>query len=175
MPHLHLSLQAGDDMILKRMKRRHTRDDAVALCRRIRALRPDVVFGADLIAGFPTETEAMFANTLALIEDCDLTFLHVFPYSQRKGTPAARMPQVPVAERRARARRLRAAGAAALQRHLEAQRGRRADVLIEEDGAGHTAHYAPVTIIDAAPVPGTIVAAEIVGVAQGKLTGRLAA
>ncbi|HSR71119.1 MAG TPA: tRNA (N(6)-L-threonylcarbamoyladenosine(37)-C(2))-methylthiotransferase MtaB, partial [Kiloniellales bacterium] len=110
MPHLHLSLQSGDDMILKRMKRRHGRAQAVALCEEIRALRPDVVFGADLIAGFPTETEAMFRNSLSLVEDCGLTYLHVFPYSARPGTPAARMPQLPVALRRERAARLRARG-----------------------------------------------------------------
>jgi threonylcarbamoyladenosine tRNA methylthiotransferase MtaB len=131
MPHLHLSLQAGDDMILKRMKRRHSRAEAVALCDELRALRPDIVFGADLIAGFPTETEAMFDNTLKLVEDCGLTWLHVFPYSARKGTPAARMPQLPVALRKERAARLRAAGAAALDRFLEAQHGKSASVLIE--------------------------------------------
>src|SRR3546814_13641332 len=105
MPHLHLSIQAGDDMVLKRMKRRHLRADAIACCARARALRPDVTFGADLIAGFPTETDAMFENSLALVADCDLTWLHVFPYSARKGTPAARMPQVPGDLRRERAAR----------------------------------------------------------------------
>ena len=114
MPHLHLSLQASDDMILKRMKRRHLRDDAIRFCEEARRLRPDMVFGADLIAGFPTETEEMFGNSLKLIEDCGLTFLHVFPFSPRKGTPAARMPQLPGPVIRERASRLRAAGEAAL-------------------------------------------------------------
>jgi len=132
MPHLHLSLQAGDDMILKRMKRRHSRAEAVALCDELRQLRPGIVFGADLIAGFPTESDAMFENSLKLVEDCGLTWLHVFPYSARKGTPAAKMPQLPLAVRKARAARLRAAGDAALSRFLEAQSGTTASVLIEK-------------------------------------------
>ena len=134
MPHLHLSLQAGDDMVLKRMKRRHDRAYAVAFCRDLRSKRPDIVFGADLIAGFPTETEAMFENTLALVEDCGLTHLHVFPYSPRPGTPAANMPQVEAALVKDRARRLRLAGDAALCRHLEAQLGRTLRVLTERGG-----------------------------------------
>jgi threonylcarbamoyladenosine tRNA methylthiotransferase MtaB len=145
MPHLHLSLQAGDDMILKRMKRRHSRADAIAFCQRARRLRPDVAFGADIIAGFPTETEAMFANTLDLVEECDLTFLHVFPYSERPGTPAARMPALPMAERKARAQRLRTAGDAALARFLDRRVGRALAVLVEKDGFGRSEHYAPVT------------------------------
>jgi threonylcarbamoyladenosine tRNA methylthiotransferase MtaB len=157
MPHLHLSLQAGDDLVLKRMKRRHGRADAIAFCERARSLRPDVAFGADIIAGFPTETEAMFANTLALVEACDLTFLHVFPYSERPGTPAARMPAVPVAERRARAARLRQAGDAALARFLERRVGRTLAVLVEKDGLGRSEHYAPVTFTGPAPA-GSIVA-----------------
>jgi threonylcarbamoyladenosine tRNA methylthiotransferase MtaB len=132
MPHLHLSLQAGDDMILKRMKRRHSRAEAVALCDELRALRPGIVFGADLIAGFPTETEEMFENSLKLVEDCGLTWLHVFPYSARKGTPAARMPQLPLAVRKARAAKLRAAGEAARARFLDSQVGTIASVLIEK-------------------------------------------
>jgi threonylcarbamoyladenosine tRNA methylthiotransferase MtaB len=132
MPHLHLSLQAGDDMILKRMKRRHSRADAVALCDELRQLRPGIVFGADLIAGFPTETDAMFENSLRLVEDCGLTWLHVFPYSARKGTPAAKMPQLPMALRKERAARLRAAGEAALSRFLDGQIGTTASVLIEK-------------------------------------------
>jgi threonylcarbamoyladenosine tRNA methylthiotransferase MtaB len=132
MPHLHLSLQSGDDMILKRMKRRHSRAEAVALCDELRALRPGIVFGADLIAGFPTESDAMFENSLKLVEDCGLTWLHVFPYSARKGTPAAKMPQLPMAVRKARAARLRAAGDAALSRFLDAQIGTTASVLIEK-------------------------------------------
>jgi threonylcarbamoyladenosine tRNA methylthiotransferase MtaB len=151
MPHLHLSLQAGDDMILKRMKRRHSRAEAVALCRELKRLRPDIVFGADLIAGFPTETEAMFENSLKLVEDCGLTWLHVFPYSARRGTPAARMPQLPMAVRKARAARLRAAGDRALSRFLDAQVGKPAAVLIEKreaDGRflGRSETFAPVLL-----------------------------
>jgi threonylcarbamoyladenosine tRNA methylthiotransferase MtaB len=151
MPHLHLSLQAGDDMILKRMKRRHLRADAVALTAAIRRLRPDVVFGADLIAGFPTETDVMFENSLRLVDDCGLTYLHVFPYSPRPGTPAARMPQVPGPRRKARAARLRAAGATALSRFLEAQVGTTTEVLIEKPGFGRSAHFAPVHVDGGAP------------------------
>ncbi|MBT5414555.1 MAG: tRNA (N(6)-L-threonylcarbamoyladenosine(37)-C(2))-methylthiotransferase MtaB, partial [Rhodospirillaceae bacterium] len=141
MPHLHLSLQAGDDMILKRMKRRHSRADAVTLCAEIRRRRPDTVFGADLIAGFPTETDEMAENSLRLIEDCGLTHLHVFPFSARPGTPAARMPQVPGDLRKARAARLRQAGEAAFRRHLDDQVGRIAHVLVEEPGFGRSEHY----------------------------------
>src|SRR6185369_1871725 len=138
MPHLHLSLQAGDDLILKRMKRRHLRADAVKFAEDVRRLRPDVVFGADLIAGFPTEDEAMFRNSLALVEDCGLTFLHVFPYSARSGTPAAKMPQVKGDVRKARAARLRAAGEAAMQRYFVERVGMPVNVLIErtENGLG---------------------------------------
>ncbi len=146
MPHLHLSLQAGDDMILKRMKRRHLRADAVALCATLHRLRPDIVLGADLIAGFPTESEEMFENTLKLVEDCGLTYLHVFPYSARRGTPAAKMPQVPGALRKTRAARLRAAGAAAQERFLRQLVGSRARVLIEKPGFGHCEHFAPVEL-----------------------------
>jgi threonylcarbamoyladenosine tRNA methylthiotransferase MtaB len=141
MPHLHLSLQAGDDMILKRMKRRHSRAQAIDFAERARALRPDVVLGADLIAGFPTETESMFANTLALVEDCGLTHLHVFPYSARSGTPAAKMPQVPHGIRRERAARLRSAGSAALATTLAGRIGRTEEVVVEKPGFGRTAHY----------------------------------
>ncbi|MEQ9608452.1 MAG: tRNA (N(6)-L-threonylcarbamoyladenosine(37)-C(2))-methylthiotransferase MtaB [Kiloniellaceae bacterium] len=151
MPHLHLSLQAGDDMILKRMKRRHSRSEAVDLCNALRELRPDIVFGADLIAGFPTETDEMFENSLNLVEDCGLTYLHVFPYSARKGTPAAKMPQVPGPVRKQRAARLRAAGDAALGRFLDAQIGRSASVLIEKQEAdgrflGRSETFAPVLV-----------------------------
>jgi threonylcarbamoyladenosine tRNA methylthiotransferase MtaB len=173
MPHLHLSVQSGDDMVLKRMKRRHSRADVLALCRRARDLRPDIAFGADLIAGFPTETEAMFANTLALIEECDLAFLHVFPYSQRRGTPAARMPQVPADIRKARAARLREAGAVALGRHLRGRIGRRSHALVEEPGLGRTEHYAPIAL-DGGEV-GRVIAVDVVGVAEGRLIGRRAA
>jgi threonylcarbamoyladenosine tRNA methylthiotransferase MtaB len=166
MPHLHLSLQAGDDLILKRMKRRHSRADAIAFAERVRGLRPDVVFGADLIAGFPTETEAMFAGSLALVEDCGLTFLHVFPYSARQGTPAARMPQVPVTARRERAARLRAAGDDARHRFYAAQQGVDVTVLVEttDDGSsrGHSAQFAPVALQGAATA-GDIVAATVTG------------
>jgi threonylcarbamoyladenosine tRNA methylthiotransferase MtaB len=166
MPHLHLSLQAGDDMILKRMKRRHSRAEAVALCRELKRLRPDMVFGADLIAGFPTETEPMFENSLKLVEDCGLTYLHVFPYSARKGTPAARMPQLPMAVRKARAARLRAAGDRALSRFLDAQVGHTASVLIEKreaDGQvmGRSETFAPVLLPMGAV--GAVVAARITG------------
>ena len=146
MPHLHLSLQAGDDLILKRMKRRHSHDDAVAFCRQVRAYRPDVAFGADLIAGFPTETEDMFQRSLDLVAECDLTWLHVFPFSPRPGTPAARMPQLPKAERRDRATRLRQAGEDAAAAFLRTRVGHAADVLIEQDGRGRTEHYAPIRV-----------------------------
>jgi threonylcarbamoyladenosine tRNA methylthiotransferase MtaB len=141
MPHLHLSLQAGDDLILKRMKRRHLRDDAVRFCADLRARRPDIVFGADLIAGFPTETEAMFENSLRLVDDCGLTLLHVFPFSPRPGTPAARMPQVAKAVAKERAARLRAAGDAAFRRHLDGEIGRRRTVLVEKGAEGRTEQF----------------------------------
>jgi threonylcarbamoyladenosine tRNA methylthiotransferase MtaB len=144
MPHLHLSLQAGDDLILKRMKRRHLRDDAIRFCTEIRALRPDMVFGADIIAGFPTETEAMFQQSLDLVADCGLTFLHVFPFSPRKGTPAARMPQVQGPEIKDRAARLRAKGDQALSHHLEAQLGRTHRVLTEGPRLGRTEQFTEV-------------------------------
>jgi threonylcarbamoyladenosine tRNA methylthiotransferase MtaB len=169
MPHFHISAQAGDDMILKRMKRRHTRADIVAFCDRVRTLRPDAVFGADLIAGFPTEDEAMFENTLALVDDADLSLLHVFPYSIRPGTPAARMPQVNGAAIKERAARLRAKGAQALTRSLARQVGRRVNVLMEKDGRGHSEHYLPVEITAASP--GRIVSAAIVGATPTHLTG----
>ncbi|WP_299413601.1 tRNA (N(6)-L-threonylcarbamoyladenosine(37)-C(2))-methylthiotransferase MtaB [uncultured Sulfitobacter sp.] len=160
MPHLHLSLQHGDDMILKRMKRRHLRDDAIAFCTQARALRPDMTFGADIIAGFPTETEAMFENALRLVEECDLTWLHVFPYSAREGTPAARMPAVNGTLIKQRASRLRAAGQEAVQRHLAAQVGRSHDILMENPHMGRTAQFAEVSF--AAPQnEGTIVRATI--------------
>jgi threonylcarbamoyladenosine tRNA methylthiotransferase MtaB len=145
MPHLHLSLQAGDDMILKRMKRRHSREDAIRLCETLRAARPDIVLGADLITGFPTETEAMFENTLRIVEECGLTWLHVFPYSERPGTPAARIPnQVPKSERKDRAKRLRAVGAAAEARYLSSLDGKTETVLVERARAGHGEGFAPV-------------------------------
>ena len=152
MPHLHLSLQAGDDLVLKRMKRRHLRDDAIAFCEQVRRLRPDVAFGADIIAGFPTETDEMFARSLDLVDDCGLTFLHVFPYSARPGTPAARMPQVEGGAVRERARRLREKGEAALRARLATEVGKARDVLIESATQGRTEHFLPVAI--AGRVPG---------------------
>ena len=146
MPHLHLSLQAGDDMILKRMKRRHSRADAIAFCKQVRRLRPDIAFGADIIAGFPTESEEMFERSQALVDECDLTFLHVFPYSPRPGTPAARMPQVDGRVIRDRARRLRANGEAALQRRLDRDVGTTRSVLIESATQGRTEHFVPVAL-----------------------------
>jgi threonylcarbamoyladenosine tRNA methylthiotransferase MtaB len=166
MPHLHLSLQHGDDLILKRMKRRHLRDDAIAFCEEARRLRPDMVFGADIIAGFPTETEAAFENSLRLVEDCGLTWLHVFPYSPRPGTPAARMPQVDGAAIRDRAARLRAAGAEQVAAHLSEQVGKTHRVLMENAHMGRTEQFTEVSF--AAPrQEGQIVEARITG-----LTGR---
>src|SRR5947209_15482978 len=151
MPHLHLSLQSGDDLILKRMKRRHSRADAIEFCAQVRRLRPDIAFGADIIAGFPTETEGMFARSQDLVEECGLTFLHVFPYSPRPGTPAARMPQVRSDAVRERARRLRESGQAALQRRLGAEIGSVRQVLIESATQGRTEHFMPVAISGGTP------------------------
>lgn len=156
MPHLHLSLQHGSDLILKRMKRRHLRADAIALADRARRLRPDMVFGADLIAGFPTETEAHFADTLSLVEACNLSFLHVFPYSERPDTPAARMPQLPVPLRKERAARLREAGAKAAARLFTARIGQEEDVLFELEDRGHTAQFAPLRLARGLARPGEI-------------------
>ena len=152
MPYLHLSLQAGDDMILKRMKRRHSRADALKLIAEVRAVRPDTAFGADLIAGFPTETEAMFENTLRLVEEAGLSFLHVFPFSPRPGTPAARMPQLPRTVVKDRARRLREAGEAALARHLDRQAGRTLDALVERPGVARAADFTEVAFVGEARV-----------------------
>lgn len=160
MPHLHLSLQSGDDLILKRMKRRHSRADAVAFCERVRRLRPEVSFGADLIAGFPTETEASFRNSLDLVAACGLTQLHVFPFSPRPGTPAARMPQVPRAVVRERASRLRERGALALRQHLESEIGRTRSVLVEATGVGRTEQFTRVRLNRPA-TPGDILAVTI--------------
>jgi threonylcarbamoyladenosine tRNA methylthiotransferase MtaB len=162
MPHLHLSLQAGDDLILKRMKRRHSRADAIAFCAQVRGLRPDVVFGGDIIAGFPTETETMFARSLDLVDECGLTHLHVFPFSPRPGTPAARMPQVAREAVKERAQRLRHKGAAALARHLDGEIGSCRRVLAESPETGRTEQFTPVRF--AAPVePGVIAALTIAG------------
>ncbi|WP_420343964.1 tRNA (N(6)-L-threonylcarbamoyladenosine(37)-C(2))-methylthiotransferase MtaB [Paenirhodobacter sp.] len=169
MPHLHLSLQAGDDMILKRMKRRHLRDDAIRFCEEARRLRPGIVFGADIIAGFPTETDAMFENSLRLVDDCGLTFLHVFPYSARKGTPAARMPRVQGPAIKERAARLRAKGQEALSRHLEAERGQERVILTEGPRAGRTEFFTEVTFAQDMP-EGTILRARITGHDGARLT-----
>lgn len=168
MPHLHLSLQHGDDLILKRMKRRHLRDDAIRFCEEARTLRPDMTFGADIIAGFPTETEAMFANSLALVEECHLTWLHVFPYSPRPGTPAAKMPQVDGALIKARAAELRAAGAKRVETHLAAQVGTAHEILMESPRMGRTPQFAEVTFAKDQP-EGQIVQAEITGIAGRQL------
>jgi threonylcarbamoyladenosine tRNA methylthiotransferase MtaB len=162
MPHLHLSLQAGDDLILKRMKRRHLRAGAIAFCEQVRRLRPDIVFGADLIAGFPTESEAMFEGTMRLVDDCGFSFLHVFPFSPRPGTPAARMPQVARGDIKARAARLRAKGERALGEFLSGQRGREVEVLLERDGKGRTPQFAEAAVKGAGPV-GKVVAARVIG------------
>ena len=151
MPHLHLSLQAGDDMILKRMKRRHSRQDAIEFCAQVKRLRPDIAFGADIIAGFPTETDDMFARSQDLIAECGLTFLHVFPYSPRPGTPAAKMPQVDGPVVKARAKRLRAAGEAALKRRLDSEIGATRQVLIESATQGRTEHFVPMAIAGGMP------------------------
>ena len=151
MPHLHLSLQSGDDIILKRMKRRHLRGDAIAFCDQVRRLRPDVVFGADIIAGFPTETDDMFARSQDLVAECGLSLLHVFPYSARPGTPAGRMPQVEGRVIRERAKRLRATGEAALRQRLASEVGATRAVLIESASQGRTEHFLPVAISGSEP------------------------
>jgi threonylcarbamoyladenosine tRNA methylthiotransferase MtaB len=162
MPHLHLSLQSGDDLTLKRMKRRHARADAVNFCEAMRRMRPDIVFGADLIAGFPTETEAMFKNSLSLVDDCGLTFLHVFPFSAREGTPAARMPAVNGAVVARRAAELRDKGVAALKAHLENAKGRRIQVLMERCGHGRSADFTPVWV-GSEEAPGALIEAVVAG------------
>ncbi|MCS5596419.1 MAG: tRNA (N(6)-L-threonylcarbamoyladenosine(37)-C(2))-methylthiotransferase MtaB [Alphaproteobacteria bacterium] len=173
MPHLHMSLQAGDDMVLKRMKRRHLRDDAIAMAKRARELRPDIVFGADIIAGFPTETDEMFENTLKIVDECDLSFLHVFPYSEREGTPAARMPQVDHPIRKERAARLREAGErqvdALLRKHVNSTR----EVIVEAGNIGRTEHFLPVKL-DKDLEQGTLATVEISDkIEDGKLIGRV--
>jgi threonylcarbamoyladenosine tRNA methylthiotransferase MtaB len=168
MPHLHLSLQSGDDLILKRMKRRHSRADAIEFCAAVRRLRPDIALGADIIAGFPTETEEMFARSQALVEECDLTFLHVFPYSKRPGTPAARMPQVASEAIKARAKRLRATGEMALQKRLAAEIGMTREVLIESGKQGRTEHFLPVVI--SGETPGAVRTLTMTGQDGARLT-----
>jgi threonylcarbamoyladenosine tRNA methylthiotransferase MtaB len=168
MPHLHLSLQSGDDLILKRMKRRHSRQDAIDFCNQVRRLRPDIALGADVIAGFPTETEEMFARSQDLVGECGLTFLHVFPYSPRPGTPASRMPQVAGHLIRERAGRLRAAGEAALRWRLASEVGATRQVLIEGTRQGRTEHFLPVAI--SGETPGTVQAFVIKGSDGVRLT-----
>ena len=173
MPHLHLSLQAGSDLILKRMKRRHLTADARATIARARAARPGIAIGADLIAGFPTETEALFQETLAFVTDNALPFLHVFPYSERPGTPAARMPAVPKPERKERAARLRAAGEAASRNFLAAQQDKIVSILTESGREGHTEHFAPVRMT-VETLPGRLLTGRIVGTEQGSLLAEAA-
>src|SRR5437868_4831970 len=168
MPHLHLSLQSGDDLVLKRMKRRHSRKDAIEFCAQVRRLRPDIALGADMIAGFPTETEEMFARSMDLVEQCELTFLHVFPYSPRPGTPAARMPQVPGNDIRDRAKRLRVAGEAALRGRLASELGRTRQVLIESASQGRTEHFIPVAISN--EKPGAVRSVAVTGHDGARLT-----
>jgi threonylcarbamoyladenosine tRNA methylthiotransferase MtaB len=172
MPYLHLSLQAGDDLILKRMKRRHLRADALKLIADVRAVRPDTAFGADLIAGFPTESEAAFGNTLKLVEEAGLSFLHVFPYSARPGTPAAKMPPVKGPLIKDRARRLREAGDAALQRHLERQVGRVLNGLVERDGFARADDFTEIAFSGVAPV-GEIIRMRITGVEGARVVAEL--
>ena len=174
MPHIHLSLQSGDNLILKRMKRRHAREDSIAFCQALRSRRPDIVFGADIIAGFPTETDGMFENSLRILDDCGLTYLHVFPFSPRPGTPAARMPQLDKAVIKARAQRLREAGAARLDSFLAGEVGATRQVLIETEATGRTEHFAQVRFASRM-APGAIVQARVIGRGDGHLEARLAA
>ena len=169
MPHLHLSLQSGDDMILKRMKRRHSRDDALSIVAKLRSLRPDMVFGADIIAGFPTEDDAMFENTRRIVSEADLTYLHVFPYSPREGTPAARMPQVNGKLARRRAALLRAEGDKQFAKLCASRVGKIENVLIERDGLGRTEQFVPVAVAGAQP--GELLAVQVTGVAADGLVG----
>jgi threonylcarbamoyladenosine tRNA methylthiotransferase MtaB len=173
MPHLHLSLQHGDDLILKRMKRRHLRDDAIRFTEDAMSLRPEMTFGADIIAGFPTETEAHFENSLALVKDCNLTWLHVFPYSVRNGTPAARMPQVNGRDIKSRAARLRAAGETQVALHLNAQIGQSHEVLMERPTMGRTQQFAEV-IFTAPQAEGKIITTDITSASATQLQGRAA-
>jgi threonylcarbamoyladenosine tRNA methylthiotransferase MtaB len=174
MPHIHLSLQSGDDMILKRMKRRHSRDHSIAFCADLRDRRPDMVFGADIIAGFPTETEAMFENSLKIVDECGLTYLHVFPFSPRPGTPAARMPQLEKTVIRERAARLRAKGQERLDRFMTGEIGAMRSILVETEQTGRTQHFAPVRFVQKL-APGAIVEAQVTGRNDNVLEVRLAA
>jgi threonylcarbamoyladenosine tRNA methylthiotransferase MtaB len=172
MPHFHLSAQSGDDLILKRMKRRHSRADTIAFCDAVRRLRPEAAFSADMIAGFPTESEAMFQNSLALVDDAGLSSLHVFPFSPRPGTPAARMPQLPPGVATERAARLRARGDAAQQARFRSMIGQRHEILMEKGGNGHTACFAPVAFTGQR---GSIIQVRITGMTDTHLVGSLAA
>ncbi|MFN7662974.1 MAG: tRNA (N(6)-L-threonylcarbamoyladenosine(37)-C(2))-methylthiotransferase MtaB [Alphaproteobacteria bacterium] len=174
MPHIHISLQAGDDMILKRMKRRHLRQDVIDFCVRMRALRPDMVFGCDIIAGFPTETEEMFQNSLALIQDCNITFLHVFPYSPRPDTPAARMPQVDRAIIKKRAKRLRDLGQQQLLKTFKNLVGQMVEIVVEKDHTGRTPHFCPVQPNQTLE-PGTLTTVRITGHTDSHLMGEVIA
>jgi threonylcarbamoyladenosine tRNA methylthiotransferase MtaB len=178
MPHLHLSMQSGDDMILKRMKRRHLPTDAIRFCAEARRLRPDMVFGADLIAGFPTESEDMFQNTLAIIDSCGLTYLHVFPYSPRPGTPAARMPQVSRAAIKERAMRLRGKADQVRERYMQTQVGRRVELLMEKGGVGRTPQFAEAVVAGASAAeltPAKLLQARVSGQRDGRLLAEVAA
>lgn len=173
MPHLHISVQAGDDLILKRMKRRHLRGDVIEMCRKAKALRPDMAFGADIIAGFPTESDAMFDNTLRLVEECDLTFLHVFPYSEREGTPAARIPdQVPVPVRKDRAARLRDLGEVQMQRFNAAQIGKTVTAIVEKGGKARSENFALISF-DGAHEAGALVQLKVESLGEDGLFGSL--
>lgn len=172
MPHLHLSMQSGDDMVLKRMKRRHSRQDIIDVCAKARKLRPDMAFGADIIAGFPTETDEMFENTYKLVKECDITFLHIFPYSARKGTPAAKMPQVKGDIRKNRAKLLRDLGDINLQNHLQSLEGKTLKVLAENNRKARTEYFSEV-VIDKDVEPGKIAKAKIVSVKKGYLEGKV--
>ncbi|MCH9765490.1 MAG: MiaB/RimO family radical SAM methylthiotransferase, partial [Alphaproteobacteria bacterium] len=174
MPHFHLSMQSGDDLILKRMKRRHQRQDAIEFCNKVRSLRPDVVFGADLIAGFPTETDAMFANTERLIDECGLTYLHVFPFSPRSGTPAARMPQLERRVVKSRAERLRAIGAKRVADFLSTQVGQRRAVLMERESIGRTEHFAEIEVKDCCGT-GNLQRVNVTATSAERLIGEVAA
>lgn len=170
MPHLHLSVQAGDDLVLKRMKRRHSRNDVIEVCKKARELRPDIAFGADIIAGFPTETDEMFEKTLKLVEECDLTFLHIFPYSEREGTPAARMPQVNPAIRKKRAAQLRELKSLQIQKFLKANIGKEMRVLVEKDYMGRAENFASVHL-DKALEAGTLATVKITSMKDDNLMG----
>jgi threonylcarbamoyladenosine tRNA methylthiotransferase MtaB len=169
MPHLHLSLQAGDDMVLKRMKRRHLRQDVIDVCQKARALRPEMTFGADIIAGFPTETDEMFENTLNIVKECDLTFLHIFPYSPREGTPAAKMPQVPQAVRKKRAAILREAGQNQILKEIKQNINKELQVIVEKNNFARSESFLPVCV-DGNVNEGELITVKIVGVDEGQFT-----